>query len=67
KLLLKDNMDKFAWEPADMTRVPRRIIEHKLNVNTSIEPERQKRKVLEPEKSEVVARDVGKWVKSGIV
>nr|GEY45438.1 hypothetical protein [Tanacetum cinerariifolium] len=39
KLLLKDNMDIFSWEPADMTGVPRRIIEHNLNVNTSIEPE----------------------------
>ncbi|GJY75395.1 reverse transcriptase domain-containing protein [Tanacetum coccineum] len=57
KLLLKDNMDIFAWEPADMTGAPRRIIEHKLNVNTSIEPKRQKRRVLAPEKSEVVTRD----------
>ncbi|GKC89664.1 reverse transcriptase domain-containing protein, partial [Tanacetum coccineum] len=38
KLLLKDNMDIFSWEPADMTGVPRRIIEHNINVNTSIEP-----------------------------
>ncbi|GKD23024.1 reverse transcriptase domain-containing protein [Tanacetum coccineum] len=44
KLLLKDNMDIFAWEPADMMGVPQRIIEHKLNVNTSIKPTRQKRR-----------------------
>ncbi|GJV32011.1 reverse transcriptase domain-containing protein [Tanacetum coccineum] len=54
KLLLKDKMDIFAWEPADITRVLRRIIKHKLNVNTSVEPERQKCRVLAPEKSEVV-------------
>ncbi|GJY38169.1 reverse transcriptase domain-containing protein [Tanacetum coccineum] len=36
KFLLKNNMDIFAWEPADMTGVPRRIIEHNLNVNTSV-------------------------------
>ncbi|GJZ39995.1 reverse transcriptase domain-containing protein [Tanacetum coccineum] len=66
KLLLKDNMDIFAWEPTDMTGVPRRIIEHKLNVNTSIKPTRQKHRVLAPEKSEVKARDVGEWVKDGI-
>ncbi|GJR84539.1 reverse transcriptase domain-containing protein [Tanacetum coccineum] len=67
KLLLKDNMDIFAWEPADMTGVPRSIIEHKLNVNTSIEPKLKKHRVLAPEKSEVVTRDVGEWVKAGIV
>ncbi|GJX69276.1 hypothetical protein Tco_0305003, partial [Tanacetum coccineum] len=67
KLLLKNNMDIFAWEPADMTRVPLRIIEHNMNVNASIEPERQKRRVLAPEKSEAVAKNVGEWVKAGIV
>ncbi|GKG56514.1 hypothetical protein Tco_0579838, partial [Tanacetum coccineum] len=61
---MKDNMDIFAWESADMTEVPRRIIEHKLNVNISIEPERQKRRVLAPEKSKVVTRDVDEWVKA---
>nr|GEX12940.1 reverse transcriptase domain-containing protein [Tanacetum cinerariifolium] len=36
RTLLK-SMDAFAWEPADMTGIPRRIIEHSLNVNPSIE------------------------------
>ncbi|GKC85582.1 hypothetical protein Tco_1141299 [Tanacetum coccineum] len=67
KLLLKDNMDIFAWEPADMTGVPRSIIEHKLNVNTSVELKLKKRRVLAPEKSEVVTRYVSEWVKAGIV
>ncbi|GJR69424.1 hypothetical protein Tco_0015489 [Tanacetum coccineum] len=67
KLLLKDNMDIFAWEPADMIGVPRRIIEHNINVNTSIEPKRQKQRVLAPEKSEAVAKDVDEWVRVGIV
>nr|GEU73502.1 hypothetical protein [Tanacetum cinerariifolium] len=44
----------------------KRIIEHKLNVDTSIEPERQKRRVLAPKNSEVVTRDVGEWVKASI-
>ncbi|GJR86392.1 hypothetical protein Tco_0210403 [Tanacetum coccineum] len=32
KTLLKGNMEVFAWEPADMTGVPRKVIEHALNV-----------------------------------
>ncbi|GJR18281.1 reverse transcriptase domain-containing protein [Tanacetum coccineum] len=67
KLLLKDNTDVFAWEPADMIGVPRRIIEHHLNVNTSVEPEQHKRRVLAPEKSKEVTRNVEEWVKAGIV
>ncbi|GJR66368.1 hypothetical protein Tco_0012433 [Tanacetum coccineum] len=31
KTLLTNNMEVFAWEPADMTGVPRRIIEHSHN------------------------------------
>ncbi|GJU48228.1 reverse transcriptase domain-containing protein [Tanacetum coccineum] len=30
KSLLRDNMGVFAWDPSDMTGVPRRIIEHTL-------------------------------------
>ncbi|GJV46631.1 hypothetical protein Tco_1431167 [Tanacetum coccineum] len=30
--LLKDNLDIFAWKPADMTGVPRSIAEHHLNI-----------------------------------
>ncbi|GJY19642.1 hypothetical protein Tco_0391133 [Tanacetum coccineum] len=67
KLLLKNNMDIFSWEPADMTGVPRRIIEYNLNVNTSVEPVCQKQRVLAPEKSSAVAKDVDEWVKAGIV
>ncbi|GJZ78016.1 reverse transcriptase domain-containing protein [Tanacetum coccineum] len=30
--LLRQNLDIFAWKPADMTGVPRHIAEHRLNV-----------------------------------
>ncbi|GKB79987.1 hypothetical protein Tco_0946882 [Tanacetum coccineum] len=39
RILQKKSMDVFAWEPADMTGIPRRVIEHSLNVNPSIELE----------------------------
>ncbi|GKD26745.1 hypothetical protein Tco_1232959 [Tanacetum coccineum] len=30
--LLKENLDIFAWQPADMTGVPRSVAEHRLNI-----------------------------------
>ncbi|GJX50283.1 hypothetical protein Tco_0277128, partial [Tanacetum coccineum] len=66
KCLLKDNMGVFAWEPSDMTCVPRRIIEHTLNVNPSIDPVCQKRRTFLMEKSGVVTNEVAEWVKAGI-
>ncbi|GKB22480.1 hypothetical protein Tco_0861881 [Tanacetum coccineum] len=50
KCLLKDNMWVFAWEPSDMMGVPRRIIEHTLNVNPSMDPVCQKRRTFSMEK-----------------
>ncbi|GKD89162.1 reverse transcriptase domain-containing protein, partial [Tanacetum coccineum] len=67
KTLLINNMEVFAWEPTDMTGVPRRIIEHPLNVNPSLEPFCQKRRTFSPEKSEFVTNEVAKWVRAGIV
>ncbi|GKB17365.1 reverse transcriptase domain-containing protein [Tanacetum coccineum] len=52
RILLKKSMDVFAWEPADMTGVPKRIIEHSLNVNPSIEPAAQKRRVLAADRTQ---------------
>ncbi|GJR71508.1 reverse transcriptase domain-containing protein [Tanacetum coccineum] len=67
KTLLINNMEVFAWEPSDMTGVPRKIIEHSLNVNPSLEPFCQKRRTFSPEKSKAVTNEVAEWVRAGIV
>ncbi|GKA20724.1 reverse transcriptase domain-containing protein [Tanacetum coccineum] len=60
--LLKKSMDVFAWEPTDMTGIPRRIIEHSLNVNPSVEPIAQKRGVMTSDRTQVVSKEVKEWV-----
>jgi hypothetical protein len=40
---LKDNLDVFAWTYDDMPSIDRTAICHKLNVNPSIRPIKQKR------------------------
>ncbi|GKF46525.1 hypothetical protein Tco_0136327 [Tanacetum coccineum] len=67
KALLKKSMNVFAWEPADMTGIPRRIIEHSLNVNPSVEPVAQKRRVMASDRTQVVIKEVEEWVSAGIV
>ncbi|GJX62723.1 reverse transcriptase domain-containing protein [Tanacetum coccineum] len=64
---LKGNMEVFAWEPADMTGVPRKVIEHALNVNPSLDPVCQKRRTFSPEKSRAVTEEVTEWIKARIV
>jgi hypothetical protein len=37
---LQDNRDIFAWKPSDMPGVPRRLIEHSLNIDPNATPKR---------------------------
>nr|GEY07343.1 reverse transcriptase domain-containing protein [Tanacetum cinerariifolium] len=67
RMLLKKNMDVFGWKPFDMTGVPRCIIEHTLHVNATIEPVRQKRRVMAPDKSLSVMKEVDERLKARIV
>ncbi|GJR45648.1 hypothetical protein Tco_1313751 [Tanacetum coccineum] len=62
-----DNNDVFAWQPSDMVYVPRRIIQHSLNVNFSITLVAHKQRVLGLEKSKAVMKEVEEWIKAGIV
>ncbi|GKD62015.1 reverse transcriptase domain-containing protein [Tanacetum coccineum] len=36
--MLGNNLDVFAWQPSDMTGVPKRIIKHMLNADPSVQP-----------------------------
>ncbi|GJW90490.1 reverse transcriptase domain-containing protein [Tanacetum coccineum] len=58
KTLLKKSTDVFAWELADMTEIPRRIIEHSLNANPLIEPVAQKRRVMASDRTQAVIKEV---------
>ncbi|GJS24260.1 reverse transcriptase domain-containing protein [Tanacetum coccineum] len=42
--LLRQNLDVFAWKPADMTGVPQHMVEHRLNVREGCPPVKQKKR-----------------------
>ncbi|GJX10792.1 reverse transcriptase domain-containing protein [Tanacetum coccineum] len=63
--LLKQNLDVFAWKPADMTSVPRHIAEHRLNVREGCLPARQKKRGQAPERNKA-SKEVEKMDRSGI-
>nr|GEU42636.1 reverse transcriptase domain-containing protein [Tanacetum cinerariifolium] len=53
--ILKKNLDIFAWQPSDMTGVPRSVAEHRLNIQEGYSPVRQNKRgqalnVLKPYK-----------------
>ena len=65
--LLRRNKDVFAWQPKDMTGVPRFIEQHSLNVKSEDTPVAQKRRTFSQEKNIIITKEVQKWLKAGIV
>ncbi|GJR31189.1 reverse transcriptase domain-containing protein [Tanacetum coccineum] len=49
--LLKENLDIFAWQPVDLTGVPRSVAEHRLNIREGYSLVRQKKRGQAPEVS----------------
>ncbi|GJV94620.1 hypothetical protein Tco_1546197 [Tanacetum coccineum] len=65
--LLRQNLDIFAWKPADMTGVPRHISEHRLNVREGCFPVKQNKRGQEPEKNKAICEEVENLVNVGIM
>ncbi|GJU89557.1 reverse transcriptase domain-containing protein [Tanacetum coccineum] len=65
--LLKANLDIFAWQPSDMTGVPRSIAEHRLNIRDGYPPVRQKKRSQAPERAKAIQAEVQKLVEAGIM
>nr|GEZ71079.1 reverse transcriptase domain-containing protein [Tanacetum cinerariifolium] len=64
--VLKNNLDIFAWQPSDMTRVPRSVAEHRLNIREGYSPVRQKKRGQAPERAKAIQAEVQKLVEAGI-
>jgi len=52
--LLRCYADIFAWEPQDMPGISRKIVEHRLDVDPSKKPVRQKRRIFAPERQRII-------------
>nr|XP_043637982.1 uncharacterized protein LOC122608983 [Erigeron canadensis] len=75
KDMLRLNKDVFAWAPSDMIGVPRQLkfgdevfdTQHRLNVRPHVEPIKQKRMSLAPERERAAQEQVSDLVKAGIL
>nr|GEZ00692.1 reverse transcriptase domain-containing protein [Tanacetum cinerariifolium] len=65
--LLRHHLNVFAWKPADMTGVPRHIVEHRLNVHEGCLPIRQKKRGQALERNKAISKEVKKLVEAGIM
>nr|GFA33056.1 reverse transcriptase domain-containing protein [Tanacetum cinerariifolium] len=61
------NLDIFAWQPSDMTGVPRSVAEHRLNIREGYTLVRQKKRGQAPERARAIQAEVQKLVYAGIM
>ncbi|GJY75941.1 hypothetical protein Tco_0481057 [Tanacetum coccineum] len=65
--LFRRNLDIFAWKPTAMTRVPRHIAEHWLNVREGCPLVRQKKRSQAPERNKEIHEEVERLVEADIM
>nr|GEY06655.1 reverse transcriptase domain-containing protein [Tanacetum cinerariifolium] len=63
----KKNLDIFAWQPSDMTGVPRSVAEHQLNIREGYTPVWQKKRGQAPERARAIQVEVQKLVDARII
>ena len=64
---LKQNKNVFAWKQEDMGGIDLAIITHRLNVNPSFNPVKQKRRSFSPERQKGINEEVGKLLQAGAI
>jgi hypothetical protein len=64
---LQKNRDVFAWSSKDLTGVHRNFIEHKLNIDASIKPRRQKLRKMSDDKVVAVKSEVQRLLDASVI
>lgn len=60
-------MDTFAWTHADMPGIDPRVITHRLNVDLSAKPIRQKKRAFAVDRNLAIAEEVDKLLKARFI
>jgi hypothetical protein len=64
---LNKNSDVFVWSTSDLVGVNRDIIEHRLQVNPSMKPKKQKLRKMSEEKVEAAKAEVQRLLDTGFI
>jgi hypothetical protein len=66
-LFLQKNKDVFAWSAKDLTGVDRSFIEHKLNIDPSVKPRKQKLRKMSDDKVVAVKSEVQRLLDATVI
>ena len=62
---LRQNKDVFSWKQADMGGIDPVVITHRLNINPSFKPIKQKMRSITPERQKAINEEVSKLLYAG--
>jgi hypothetical protein len=65
--LLQKNKDVFAWSAKDLTGVDQSFIEHKLNIDPSVKPRKQKLRKMSDDKVVAVKSEVQRLIDATVI
>ena len=66
-VFLRINQDVFAWGHENMPGIDPSVIVHRLNVNPTSSPIRQKKRVFAQERDKAIAEEVRKLLEAGFI
>ena len=64
---LRNNKDVFTWSHEDMPGINPSIISHKLNINPTLRPVKQRCRVFSPERNDAVLEEVDKLLMANFI
>jgi hypothetical protein len=64
---LWENLDVFVWQISDMPGISREVIEHKLGIDPTFKPIKQKERRYTPERRETIRLEVNKLLEAGFI
>ena len=64
---LRDHRDVFAWSHEDMPGIDPKVIFHRLNINPSFRPVKQKRRTFNVERYMAINTEVDKLLKADFI
>jgi hypothetical protein len=64
---LRANHDIFVWKPADISGVPKELIEHCLKVDPKASPKKQRLRCFAPDKREAIKKELAKLLAASFI
>jgi hypothetical protein len=65
--LLQENRDVLAWKPADMSGVPRELIEHELHIDPKAKSIKQRLCRFAQDKKDVIKKEIARLLDVGFI